>query len=401
MRRIFLAVWAVAVAISVLTMVVNVGLVEVFREEGDARFIQRYLTPVYRGVVEDLEAGRITRPEAERRLGAAIQTARPPSDVYLAGPDALGWSPAPEGDLFWILRDPPETSVRMGPFAPYEDRHAPLRLTLTALALVVGGLLLWLFLRPLDRSQQALVHASRRLAAGDLEARVPEASQRVAPHVGDAFNTMADRLNRLVEQRQAALRSVSHELRTPLARLRLQVHLLEVEEREAMQADLQELDDLVDELLAHARLQHDGRPVCIPFDARPSLQTVVDQMNPAGIEVQVVVPEEEVVLHADPKLFRRVVRNLVSNAVRHAASRVDVRLSSTGEVCVTDDGSGFDEAFLRDGPRTFGVGPDGENGVGLSIVQDILEAHEGELELSNGPTGAVARTRWPTRSKTT
>lgn len=395
MRRVFLAVWAIAVSISVLTMVVNVGLVEVFREEGDARFIQRYLTPVYLGVIDDYEAGRLTHDQAEQRLGAPMRTARPPGDVYQAQPDTLGWSPSPEGDLFWVLREPPEASLRLGPFAPHPDRHGPLRLVLTGVALALGGLALWGFLSPLDRSQQALVRASRRLAGGDLKARVPPETQAVAPHVGEAFNAMADQVDRLVEQRQAALRAVSHELRTPLARLRLQVHLLgAIDEREAMQADLQELDELVDELLAHARLQHDGQPVCEAFLATPILRQVARQTVPtAAIEAP-----EELVLHADAKLFRRAVRNLLSNAHRHASHHVVVHLSPEGVLEVDDDGPGFDDILLRDGPRAFGIGPEGENGVGLSIVQEIVEPQGGTLHLSNRAPGARVRTTWPTNA---
>jgi len=115
--------------------------------------------------------------------------------------------------------------------------------------------------------------------------------------------------------------------------------------------------------------------------------------------------------YVDPRRLDQLLGNLVSNAVRHASSRVEVVVSSDGDAAaliVADDGDGFTEAVL---PRAFdrfaraGGGPATEvrTGLGLSIVRAIVDAHAGQVSARNGEPlgGGVVEVRLPLKPSST
>ncbi|HEY0486641.1 MAG TPA: HAMP domain-containing sensor histidine kinase [Mycobacteriales bacterium] len=211
---------------------------------------------------------------------------------------------------------------------------------------------------------------------------------------------IAGRSLRPVEQarrrQRAFVADAAHELRNPLASLRTQ---LEVAQRggtvrlDDLFAEAERLSHLVDDLLLLARLD-DAGPV------RSDPVPVADLVADLAVPVTLAVPDGLRV----PGDLRRVLANLVDNAVRHAASRVDVSLTATGGemvVVVTDDGPGIEvgdrervfERFTRldDGRARDGGGA----GLGLAIVRDLVRGHGGTVTLADAGPGVRAEVRVP------
>jgi signal transduction histidine kinase len=237
--------------------------------------------------------------------------------------------------------------------------------------------------------------------------------------------TLNDMLSRLADaqQRQRDLVSdTAHELRSPIASIRAQLEVALdhpdgvdwAETARDVHADTLRLARLAEDLLLLARL--DGRPLRrTPVDLGELCATAVAGYAAARVPVQVVVPPSgdaepglgaepgagaaSCVVVGDPDALRRVLVNLLDNAVRHAASQVCVSVCSEAGwavLTVTDDGPGIPAS---DRERVFGrfarldnardrTGEEGA-GLGLAIVRSTAEAHGGSVSLGDAvPDGA-------------
>jgi signal transduction histidine kinase len=209
------------------------------------------------------------------------------------------------------------------------------------------------------------------------------------------------------EQRQRALVSdAAHELRSPLASIRLQ---LEValghpegqhwpETAEGVMEDAMRLSRLAEDLLALARLDERGG---VPARSEPvDLDEVVRQTADRYGEARLTVCDP-VVVRGDALDLSRVLTNLVDNAVRHTASKVEIALTSDGVLTVTDDGPGIPE---QDRERVFNrftrldsgrSRDEGGAGLGLAIVLETVRAHGGGVVLEDASPGLRVVVRLP------
>ena len=225
---------------------------------------------------------------------------------------------------------------------------------------------------------------------------------------------------RPAERRQRSfVADAAHELRSPLASIRTQ---LEVARTHPVRADwpgvadgvlidVERLTRLVDDLLLLARLD-DGRRATAaargPVDVRLVARACVAAAG-RRFDVELSQPDSEVLVAADPDAVRRVLDNLVSNADRHATSRVDVAVSRVADLAVltvTDDGPGIPaeqrarvfERFTRlDGARAVG---EGGSGLGLAIVRQLVAACGGTVTLDDACPGVRAVVRLPLAATT-
>jgi signal transduction histidine kinase len=266
--------------------------------------------------------------------------------------------------------------------------------------------------RPLER----LTEAARRLGGGDLAARVQAPARRARwwrrPHapadelaeLTRAFNDMAERVERLVRGEKELLANVSHELRSPLTRLRMALALLPREgatEARLVEAerDLAELERLIDDVLATARLEATGLPTRLgEVDVRALLAGLATraQGDPVVAGRRVHVREgPPLALVADEALLRRALWNLVENAAKYGAPPITLEAAREGErvmLSVTDEGPGIPPAarervldpFQRlDAARTPGPGPGGV-GLGLTFARRVAEVHGGAIAVAAG-----------------
>jgi len=269
--------------------------------------------------------------------------------------------------------------------ASRDHRHAPyglfLVLALLALAVGVGA---YPVVRRLTSRLERLQAGVESLGAGELSARVKvEGSDEVA-RLAESFNRAAGRIGELIGAHKALLANASHELRTPLARIRMAVELMKENadpvRKAGLEQDIAELDALIDEILLASRL-----------DAVKELDTdeEVDLLALAAEECarydDTQLDGEPVTVRGDPRLLRRMIRNLLENAKRHGAPPIEVRVSRAGdgaEIAVCDHGPGVPEAERE---RVFdpfyrhtGTKEIAGAGLGLALVRQIARRHGGE-----------------------
>ncbi|MEN9659497.1 MAG: hypothetical protein RL571_2962 [Pseudomonadota bacterium] len=254
---------------------------------------------------------------------------------------------------------------------------------LLALAVAIGALPLT---RKLTRRIEALANQLDALAEGDFSARLPVRGKDEVSRLSSRFNHAAEQIAELLNAHKNLLAHASHELRSPLARFQMAATLLGEHAPAHLQIELSqninELNELVEEILLMSRL-----------DAKPaSLQTQsIDLLELCQIEAapyQASVEGQSTYIDADPRLLKRLVRNLLENAARYGLAPLSIQISQTAEnvcLCVCDQGQGIAtaaqphlfEPFYRP-PGT----PEGKggHGLGLALVKRITEHHGGSVE---------------------
>ena len=274
-------------------------------------------------------------------------------------------------------------------------RHIPGVALIVALGLllIVVAIAAHPVVRRLTRRLERLQNGVETLGRGDLSARVKVEGHDEVAQLATSFNRAAARIESLLNAHKMLLANASHELRTPLTRIRMGVELLKADadpaRRAALERDISEIDELIEGILLSSRL--DALP-------EPELKEEVDLLAIAAEECAryegCTVSGEPVILHGDPVLLRRLVRNLVDNALRHGKPPVSVSVTrEAGHVAlrVSDRGNGIPaseteavfEPFYR-GRQARATG----TGLGLSLVRKIARHHGGDARIEkNGPDG--------------
>jgi signal transduction histidine kinase len=221
--------------------------------------------------------------------------------------------------------------------------------------------------------------------------------------LADTLNDLLARIEGATARQRQFVADAAHELRNPLAALRaeLEINARHPEATPTSATDLLaetvRLSELVDDLLALARLDADIRPRPAPVDLDDLvLEHVVRIRGTAAHRIDTKGVRASRV-HGDPNALRRVIANLVDNALRHAAASVTLELtgSRTGvRLVVADDGPGIRvadrervfERFTRlDDARSRDAGG---SGLGLAIVREIVTAHGGRIQIEDNDPGA-------------
>ncbi|RZL35665.1 MAG: two-component sensor histidine kinase [Rubrivivax sp.] len=209
------------------------------------------------------------------------------------------------------------------------------------------------------------------------------------------FNRMAAELSGQFEERGLMIAAISHDLRTPLTRMRLRLETGEVEAgvRERCVEDIREMNRLVESVIEIFRPADVAEPPRVDLSALA--QSAVDDLAETGAAVTFEGPAA--VVRADPVALRRVVDNLVGNALRYAGGarvRVDLAAGVT-RLVVEDDGPGIPETELErvrqpfrrvEGSRNRDTGG---TGLGLYIAQQLVRRQGAALLLSNRPEGGL------------
>ena len=257
-----------------------------------------------------------------------------------------------------------------------------------------------LFIRNQVRAIERLAAAAEAFGKG-ADARLKPHGAREVRAAARAFLDMRERIQRHIDQRTALLASVSHDLRTPLTRLKLELALARPSKRlEAMKQDVGEMEHMIDEYLAFARVSHGGGPGGEPAETvglRALLEEVSIGAQRAGARVRVQA-DASLTAEVRPNALKRALSNLVMNAAVHG-ERVEVsarrRPSGGVEIIVDDDGPGIPAEQREDAFKPFNRLDESRNqnvkgvGLGLAIARDVARAHGGDVRLDRSPLGGL------------
>lgn len=287
-------------------------------------------------------------------------------------------------------------------------------LWLTGLALLaLIGAISWLVLRQVSEPIAEAAHTSERLAAGDLGVRIDVRGEDELASLGRSYNAMADSIENQIKElgelslvQQRFVSDVSHELRTPLTTIKLASDMLNNQREEfdpitaraaeLLHAQVERFEVLLTDLLEISRydagsVQLDLEPTSMAHLAEDVVAQMEQLAHQRGSDVRVVAPGGYSPVEMDPRRVRRIVRNLLGNAIEHGEGRpIVVTVDSTQEavsIGVRDYGLGisdqdvehvFDRFWRADPSRKRTIGG---TGLGLSIALGDAKLHRGTLSV--------------------
>jgi signal transduction histidine kinase len=274
------------------------------------------------------------------------------------------------------------------------------------LLLLVLGLIAWRVIGAALRPVEALRSSAELISGTQQDTRLPVPTSGDEIHrLAVTLNSMLDRLAGARARQRAFVADAAHELRSPLASMQTQIDVQQRVEgpswqMQELEAEVRRMTRLVDDLLVLARLDADTRPSPAP-DVVDLAAVIRSVTSVPGGRVPVTTT-----LAAGPPLLvrgrhddlRRVLANLVDNAVRHARTAVSVTAHEDGRrvvVEVSDDGAGIPRAdrervFERFTRLDEGRARDaGGVGLGLSMVRAIVERHAGTVRIADAPIGGA------------
>lgn len=273
--------------------------------------------------------------------------------------------------------------------------------------LVLGSALLWLpFVRRITGSLSRMMAATRAIADGNFDIRLPAASRDELGMLAGSINRMSRRLDGFVTGQKRFLGDIAHELCAPLSRIQIALGILEErtsQDQQAMVADVREeadhMSSLVNELLAFSKASLGSQGIRLAaVDVHAVAGRALRREAAGSARVELAVPEGLRAL-ADESLLERALANLIRNAMRYAGgSRVEVSAGSSAEgvrILVSDSGPGipgeslariFDPFFRPDASRSRETGG---AGLGLAIVKNCVEMCGGSVSCRNRETGGL------------
>ncbi|MDR2164414.1 MAG: two-component sensor histidine kinase [Zoogloeaceae bacterium] len=290
-------------------------------------------------------------------------------------------------------------------------QEAAVRLSSWFIISALFCIFLWFFGRPIFRDMESLRQIAHTLGEGNLEARLPNVESRLFKPLASTLNSMADRIQHLVNVQKELSTAISHELRTPIARLHFIAEMVSETETleecqrlsQLMENDLEELDRLLDSSLTYSRFERDNQLLnATPVKIADWVEEQVDAMRILGqhlkMELDLNALPPNLMLLIDKNRMAHAISNILRNATKYAHSRILVSAYVDDNLfllCVDDDGIGIPpherehifSAFARlDRSRDRSTGG---YGLGLAISRRVLELHSGNVKATESPLGGA------------
>lgn len=264
--------------------------------------------------------------------------------------------------------------------------------------------------RSLTRPIEDISHAANNFAKGEFSSRTVVTGNDELGKLGQVFNSMAESLARIEQNRRDFLANVTHEIRTPIAVIQAMTEAIldgvagpDQQKRylETIVGQTRHMDALVQELLDLAQLEAGELKVeQTKVNIYKQLSGVKERFSPMLLEKQIRLEiadaQTDISAMADPVRLEQVMNNLMSNAVRHSLpdSVISLKAEKTGEyvrIYVIDHGEGIAvedlphiwERFYRAEKSRSRSG--GGSGIGLAVTQKLILAMGGEISVESSP----------------
>ncbi|MBN2418406.1 MAG: hypothetical protein JXL81_03400 [Deltaproteobacteria bacterium] len=299
--------------------------------------------------------------------------------------------------------------IKKGPFSVMEPDQGKLVFIVIVAMLMFTALVAVVYLLPGWKRLQAITTAAGKFGKGDLSSRVKISRYSGLYPLATAFNNMAKRIQSLISSHKELTNGVAHDLRTPLSRMRFGLEMLE-EARDSstrknymleLRTDVSELEAMVEELLALARLEREKPPLQMKKQKlQPFLEQVISDValmeTTVKCEIHFDVPRNLTELPFDTRYFSRAIGNLLKNSCTYAKTRVNLIAEADGNdflLHIDDDGPGIPEKFRKKVFEPF-IRLDTSRsssgyGLGLAIVARIIEWHKGSVTITDSPDGGA------------
>jgi len=278
---------------------------------------------------------------------------------------------------------------------PADKNRWWLKAAFTGLFYIGTLLLVLLWLKPLLLRLRNLRNAADEFGAGNLDSRVSAQGLSYISDIENKYNHMAEQIQTLIEDNKLLTSAVSHDLRTPLARLRFGTDTLSDTDdptvrrnyQKRINADLNEMEALVDSLLRYARLDS------VMSDVKKqelSLQNLIQECASQYLDENILVDVRnndvaDKIVYGSYEHLATMTNNLLQNAVAHANTQavIEVRNHENSiQLTVSDDGPGMPVADRDKLLKPFQRGEDNSRtgyGLGLAVVSRIAAHHDAKL----------------------
>jgi len=299
-----------------------------------------------------------------------------------------------DADMFWVL------VPRLIQDRPFPWHWIGWGLVIAILA-IFGA---YVTTKRISRPIKNLIEAADKVRNGHKVGKIPLDSVTEFRELSEAFNEMADNLAQISKERNFLLASVSHDIRTPLTRIRLASEMLPPNSsslKESLEEDVMEINDILNQFLDFARgFQDEPR---VPVNLGKLLKEI--QMKHKRMDQNFILKKKNIRTDIPKKLFidlrplafQRCLDNLINNAFFYSTGRVTLEASLLEEsitISIIDNGPGIPEEqkskLLKPFERVDEArGNKGGSGLGLTIADRIVKAHNGKLELINRSEGGL------------
>ena len=298
----------------------------------------------------------------------------------------------------------------------FRDKSYNAMIFAALIALIIAMVMGAIFARTIAAPVKKITNAAKALKEGDYSARTGMTGSDEIARLGNMFDLMADSVvsNRKLERRLVT--DVAHELRTPLMAIQSTVEAMidgvfkpDAERLETLNSEVQRLSRLVDALLKLSRLESRTKPIeQKKVDLTEMLSSVVQThqayIHDAGLNLEFEY-DPHVYVFGDADLLRQATANLISNAVRYTPEGGTITIMARkgdlmGQIVVKDTGIGltpeeaklvFQRFWRADSGRARATGG---LGIGLSVVKEIVEQHNGWVRVEGRPNEGACFTMY-------
>lgn len=374
---------------------VSVALLEHLPPAQRSAWLARLERRTYRYLLRPAAPGMPLASDRARQVTGLIDDAL--DHRYALRPRAVSTMPE-RYEVELTLQDGRPLTIEVTPAPMPVARWLPWVLT-TQVALLLACA--WLAVRLATRPLAQLAAAAEHMDPAGTGAPFSQDGPYEVAKAGHALNVLQSRVAAHVSERTQMLAAISHDLQTPITRMRLRVEAMDAGPDQArLLGDVDQISQLVREGLSFARSANVTMGPPVRLDMLAFLDSVVGDYQDVGKPVQ-RVDSDTASLQTHPQVLRRVLQNLIDNALAYAGSaETRLRVDSEGHVCVDvlDRGLGVPEDQLEAVLQPFyrlessRSRSTGGTGLGLAIAQQLTQALGGSLRLANRDGGGLQAT---------